>query len=280
MKFDFFTSGGKSYWEDLFVYQNWRIQRHYLYKDYRLLDNNDIRRESGTFERCHKSFLEYAKAYEMEKQKDHIVILLHGLGENKNMFANMYKKMEKKDYLPIAVNYPSIKKNIDSHVRQLNVLMNNLSDVTQVSFITKGVSGIIIRKLLASNTDWKKRIKVKKVIQISPPNKGSRFLTKLSEYKIFRWMYGPVISELTPKKLSNVPTFAKGIELGIIHCDYPYKKIATFLPKKIKGFLPSQVESDIESPNKSLYINNTKCSVIDNDRIVNACIRFLKDGLF
>lgn len=279
MKFDFFTSGGKKYWEDLFVYQNWRIQRHYLYKDYRLLDSHNIKRESGTFERCHKSFLEYAKAYEMEKQKDHIVILLHGLGEDKSLFNNIISKMSNEDYLATAVNYPSTKKPIDSQSRQLNVLMNNLSDATQVSFITKGVSGLIIRKLLASKTDWKKRIKVKRIVQINPPNKGSRFLTKLSAYKIFRWMYGPIISEVATDEI-NIPNLPKGIELGIIHCDYPFKSIATKLPKKIRGFLPSQVEGDIDCPNKTIYINNTKCNPIDNDRIANACIRFLKDGLF
>lgn len=280
MKFEFFTFGGKKYWEDVFIYRNWRIQRHYLYKDYRLLDEHDIKRESGTFEKCHKSFLEYVNAYEMERQKEHVVILIHGLNENKDMFDKMRNKMKNEAYLPMAINYPSTKKNIESHARQLNVLMNNLSDATQVSFITKGIGGIILRRLLDSKTEWRKRIKVKRVIQISPPNKGSRFLTKLSEYKIFRWLYGPTILELTPKKAANVPLFPKGLELGIIHCDYPFKKYTSFLPKKFRGYLPSQVESDIESPNKSLFINNTKYNILNNDRIINACIRFLKDGMF
>ncbi|MDR1693565.1 MAG: hypothetical protein LBR70_00005 [Lactobacillaceae bacterium] len=280
MKFDFFTFGGRYCWEDLFIYQNWRIQRHYLYKDYRLLDSFDIRRESGTFEKCHKTFLEFVKAYEMEKQKDQVVILLHGLNESKDIFDSLKKKMAKENYLPMSVNYPSTKKNIDSNVRQLNVLMNNLADATQVSFIAKGIGGIILRKLIASNEEWKKRIKVKRVIQVSPPNKGSRFLTKLSEYAAFKWKLGPVISELSPKKIEKMPVFPKNIDLGIIHCDYPFKKAAAYLPKKIRGFLPSQVEGDIDSPNKSIYISNTKRNVMDNEKIVNACIRFLKDGLF
>lgn len=280
MKFNFYTCGSGTYWEDVFVYQNWRIQRHYLYKEYRLLDNYDIKRESGTFEKCHKSFIEYAAAYEMEKQKEHIVIMIHGLRENKNVFQNMWRKMQNEDYMPIAINYPSTRKSIDLHIRQLNFLLDNLSDAKQVSFITKGVGGILLRKMLVAKADWKKRIKVKKVIQITPPNKGSRLFTKLSEYSFIRWWLGPMISEASIKGIEKIPNFGKGIELGIVSSDYPFKKWAKFLPKSIKAYLPSQVESDINYPNKSIYINNEKNNAIDNDRLVNACIRFMKDGNF
>ena len=52
--FHFFTLGGKQFWEDVFYYQKWRIQRHYRTRKYRLLDNWDICRAKGTFEECRK----------------------------------------------------------------------------------------------------------------------------------------------------------------------------------------------------------------------------------
>ena len=59
MKFNFFTFGGSVFWEDVFFYQKWRIQRNCCTKKYRLLDSWDIRRASGTFEDCQKAFIKY-----------------------------------------------------------------------------------------------------------------------------------------------------------------------------------------------------------------------------
>ena len=52
MKFDFFTLGGRFRWEDIYNYQGWRIQRHVKNRRYRLLDSNDVRRDSGSFAHC------------------------------------------------------------------------------------------------------------------------------------------------------------------------------------------------------------------------------------
>lgn len=282
MSWTFYTLGGKHYWEDVFFSNGWRIQRHSIYKDYRLIDRHNIRREEGTFNTCIKTFSEYSKAHEMTNKEDrHIVIMLHGLNENKNIYNKMEEQLIKNGYYTAAINYPSTLKDMAAHVRQIHVLLNNTPNISQVSFITKGISAIIIRKAIAGNAEWKKRIKIKKIIQITPPNQGSRFLTKLSQYKLFRWWLGPTISQLSNSQIEKTPTFKKGIELGIISCDYPYKKIATtILPSKIREFMPSQAENDIDYPNKSIYIRETKRTPTKNSKVISATIRFLKDGKF
>ena len=55
----FYTMGGGHFWEDVFFYQKWRIQRNYISKKCRLLDNWDISRFEGSFEECRKSFIQY-----------------------------------------------------------------------------------------------------------------------------------------------------------------------------------------------------------------------------
>ena len=74
MNIDFYTFGGSFFWEDVFFYQKWRIQRHCFTKRYRLLDSWDIRRASGTFEKCQKAFIKYMDCYEITKQNSHMVI--------------------------------------------------------------------------------------------------------------------------------------------------------------------------------------------------------------
>lgn len=280
MGFGFYTFGGKRSWEDVFFYGQWRIQRHSTYKDYRLLDQYDICRHSGTFEQCYESFVEYAKALEMGKQKDHIIIMLHGLNGQKNDFAKMWQEMKNEDYTCALINYPSTKKNINSHVRQLNILIENLSDVNKISFVTKGIGGIVLRSLLATNSEWRKKIKIGRIVQIAPPNRGSRFLYMLSEYKIFRYFLGPILFEMNPKAAEQIPTFPKNVDFGIISCDFPMKKYSWILTKRIKENLPSQLENAINNDHKSIYIPNTCSNILENPRIISSVRSFIKNGSF
>ena len=87
MAFCFFTMGGKQFWEDFLFYQKWRIQRHWRTKKYRLLDKWDICRATGTFEECRTSLVKMIEAYEIKRQSGKLVILIHGLGESKNVFV-------------------------------------------------------------------------------------------------------------------------------------------------------------------------------------------------
>ena len=91
MKFNFFTFGGSQFWEDVFFYQKWRIQRNYHSKIYRLLDNWDIKRAEGSFEQCRKAFVKYIEVYEIPRQSGELIILLHGLGNTKNVFQRERK---------------------------------------------------------------------------------------------------------------------------------------------------------------------------------------------
>lgn len=40
----FKTMGGEMWWENVFSIQGWRIQQNNMFKNYRVLDSNDIRR--------------------------------------------------------------------------------------------------------------------------------------------------------------------------------------------------------------------------------------------
>ncbi|MFV0627096.1 MAG: esterase/lipase family protein [Alphaproteobacteria bacterium] len=282
MRIDFYTFGGKSTWEDVFIYAQWRIQRHCNLKDYRLLDEFDIKRCSGTFAECQKSFVEFIEAYETERQDPNIVIMLHGLNGSRHDFKKMWQAFKTDGIFATAISYPSTKKRIDAQVRQFNVLLNNLSDTTHVSFIAKGTSGLILRKLLcaANDVEWKKRIKIKRILEICPPNKGSKLFSHFRKNGLIRKLFGPMLDEGSEEASSFIPEFPKGIDLGIISCDSYYKKYAMFLPSKYKQLIPSQVENAIGGPYKSIYIQNKEKNPLENEKIILACKSFIKTGNF
>lgn len=191
MRFEFFTMGGSQLWEDVFFYQKWRIQRNYRTKEYRLLDPWDIQRQSGGFENCRRAFLDYIEIYEISRQRGHMVIMLHGLGDSKNIFKPLWRAVLKEGMMAAAINYPSTRKRIDSHVRQLDFLLNHLEDVQEVSFVTKGVGGIVLRKLMALESPWQTKLKIRRIVQVCPPNQGSKLFAKLEKYSFFQMVARP-----------------------------------------------------------------------------------------
>lgn len=278
MKFDFFTFGGSQFWEDVFFYQKWRIQRNYKTKKYRLLDNWDIRRFEGTFEQCRQAFVKFIEVYEISRQKGHMVIMLHGLGDTKNIFKPLWRRTLDFGYMAAAINYPSTRKDMESQIRQLDFLMNNLEDVNEVSFVTKGVGGILLRKLLSKNSPWIEKIKINRVVQINPPNQGSKWLSMLSKSRLMRWIYGPMLAEMAPENVAKIPNFSKNTEVAVIYGDFAYKSWSAFLPAAMRKNLPSKEECELPGIKEMAVVKNDYNNLLNNQKINTFVTNFLSKG--
>lgn len=84
----------------------------------------------------------------------------------------MVKMAESAGFSAIAVNYPSTRKELRAHVRQLELLLNSLEYVKEVSFITAGIGGLLVRLLLAADSQWKKK---------SKPDESSRLIRRIAD---------------------------------------------------------------------------------------------------
>lgn len=280
MKFNFFTCGGSQFWEDVFFYQKWRIQRHYKTKEFRLLDSWDIRRYEGGFEECRQAFVRYISIYQLARQKGHMIVMIHGLGDSKNIFKPMWRAALKENFLAAAVNYPSTRKKIDSFVKQFNFFMNHLEDVSEVSFISLGVGGIVLRKLLASKEPWLKKIKINRAVQVCPPNQGSPLLTKLVRYKIFRKILGPVIAEMRPEDARDWDKLKLNTEIGVIYTHKKNKGLIRFLPDSWRKYFCTEDTACFDKAKECIFISSYYLNPFKNQRIVDACLHFLKRGYF
>ena len=278
--FEFFTLGGSQRWEDVFFYQKWRIQRNYKTKQYRLLDNWDIRRAEGSFDDCYKQFLKFIEIYQLSRQHGHMVIMLHGLAQSKNIFQPLWRAVTSYGLLAAAVNYPSTYKRIDSHVRQLDFFLNHLEDVEKISFVTYGSGALILRKLLYFDAAWKKKIQIEKIIEINPLSKGCPLYQTLSKYKWAQKLFGPILADLTPAGAQKIPEYNKQYKVGLIRCKTAPMRFCAWLPRKLRKSLPFSQNythghiTDIEK------IKTNYFSVLSCPDVVSKCIRFLKDGEF
>ncbi|MBQ8631296.1 MAG: hypothetical protein IJ479_06200 [Alphaproteobacteria bacterium] len=280
MKLTFFTFGGGQFWEDVFFYQKWRIQRNLESKKYRLLDPWDIERHRGTFEECRKAFVKFIDVYQLPRQKGPMIVMLHGFAESKNVFRPLWRKALKKGYLVAAINYPSTEKKIDGHVKQLLFMMNHMEDVNEVYFVAKGIGAVILRKLLAVNAPWKERIRIKRIVMVCPANQGSAFITALGKNKLLRWIFGPITEEMSIQKARRIPNLPEGIDCGIIYCAPLLKKIIRFLPDKLAAILPTKDESKLSGVKSMVEIKNGNINVFKNRRVSCAVLNFLGKGRF
>lgn len=281
MKFDFFTFGGSQLWEDIFFYQKWRIQRHFETKKCRLLDPWDIQRHQGTFEECSKAFYKYIEIYELPRQKGHMIIMIHGLFDSKNIFKPLWRAALANKFCAAAVNYPSSQKSLDAHVSQFETFLNNLVDIKEVSFVTKGIGVLILRELLnRRNMEWQKKIKVNRIVEIAPPNQGSRLFAKLTKFKLANLVLGPMIKDAIPKKVAYIPDIDKSIETGIISCGSLIVNVLRLFPNNYKNKLYSDNEAFFEDAKDFLKIKNWHFNPLKNKQVVDSTICFIKNGYF
>ena len=281
MSFAFFTLGGLQLWEDVFYYQKWRIQRNCITNKYRLLDAWDIRRRNGTYEQCREAFEYFNDVYQLSRQKGHLVVMIHGLAGTKNRFSGMINEMRSAGLNTMALNYPSTRKNIKATVKQIDLFLNNLEDINEISFITHGVGGIIIRELLNIESLWQFRIKLNRVIQINPPNRECRFWETIGKYSIFRWIFGPTLKEYDSKSLVKIPGFPKKLEFGILCTHNPiFDKIISIMPKSWQKIVPKKDDAFLTGVKDAINIKIWKTNSCASKKALSACISFIKRGDF
>ena len=281
MAFNFFTFGGSQFWEDVLFYQKWRIQRHWLTKKYRLLDNWDIRRESGSFDKCRRALEKYIGIFQISTPNSNAVLMLHGLGGNKNEFKKMIAMAESLKLTAIAVNYPSTRKNFNAHIRQLEALLSGLTGIKELSFIGEGLGALLLRQLLASDSLQAKKIKPGRVIQINAPNRGCLLWEKLAKCKPALFILGPTIQYGTTRKAAEIPMFASGTNPGVINT---HNRVTVFLqralPQSLRFIFRRSADSYLPDMGDIAEIDTWHFNPLADKKVVDACKCFLLTGKF
>ncbi len=280
MKDDFYTCGGGYFWEDVFFYQKWRIQRNYVSKKCRLLDNWDIRRHEGSFEECRQAFIKYIEAYEIARQKGHMIIMIHSLGQTKNIFKPLWRLALKHKFMAAAVNYPSSQKDIESHAKQFNFFLNHLEDVDTVSFVSFGTGNLILQKLFSEKAAWQKKLKISRIVEVAPCLNGNNLLAYLAKFKPFAFVLGPTAAELSEDRIAKI-NFKSGVETGLILTNKPiWAKFFELILHKTTPNISPQEAMLITGARDVTYIATHNINVFDNQRICEETVKFLKDGKF
>lgn len=277
MSFSFFTFGGSLFWEDVFFYQKWRIQRHCFTKKYRLLDSWDIRRASGTFDVCQKAFIKYIESYEIPKQSNSMVILLHGYMDSKNIFKPLWRKFNLTNMSVAALNYPSLFRNSLASAHQLLFFLNHMENIEELSFVTKGCGNLVLRKTLDLPIEmqtFRNNTRILNIVEVNPVLKGNILCDFLNRYKILRAIFGPMTFDMTEKGIKSLPGIASEINKLTIFS----KSIVKILFDNIlKTYHFSEEDKKIKEKNV-VYLKKHYFNVMANEEVLNCVVKFINNG--
>lgn len=146
------------------------------------------------------------------------VVLVHGLGSNRLMMWLLEKRLAAYGYEVVNWGYRSMSCTVEGHGRDLADQLAELDadrDVRSLSLVTHSMGGIVARSALTHG----RPTKLKRMVMLCPPNRGSRWATWLGP--IFR----PVCQTLDqlaarPDSFVNCLPLPEGLEVGIIAAEY------------------------------------------------------------
>ncbi len=277
MKFDFFTFGGAIFWEDVFFYQKWRIQRNCFTKKYRLLDSWDIRRASGTFDTCKNAFIEYIESHEITKQKGKMVVLLHGYMDSKNIFKKLWRRFILTKSTVVALNYPSLFKSAKASAHQLLFFLNHMDDITEVSFVTKGCGNLVLQQMFNLPINYQtflEKTRIRNIVLINPVVKENLFYEFLAKYKLFRWICGPMLQDMSKKSIESTPSIPSNIKCLKIFSESRAYRFFISLVKLTKFPLKNKNRAEKDS----VTIKGTIFNPLKNDELLNYVVKFVNNG--
>lgn len=182
--------------EDRAFYAGWRAESHIVTGFCRLIDSENQVRLRGFGGDC-EAALAAAKANgEIEAKSGHLVVLLHGLGRSRRIFAAMEEELRAAGYETVAMAYPSLTRGVAEHAAQLEARLNEQGGVTRVSFVTHSLGALVLRETLVRDGAWRARIDLGRAVLLAAPNRGSELARALDGVKPFHLFGGPSASQI------------------------------------------------------------------------------------
>jgi pimeloyl-ACP methyl ester carboxylesterase len=175
------TLGGKQFWVDVLLFRQWRIQRNVLTEHCRLLDEDNWRQASGTFDECVAALEKIKRQRRLKPIDGRAVIVLHGLGRDRSVLEPVCRYLRENSKLSVYnFGYPSTQAGVAQHAQSLARVIDRLEGVTELNFVAHSLGNLVVRHYFA---DRKGRASppLGRVVMLGPPNHGSEVAATLAQ---------------------------------------------------------------------------------------------------
>jgi hypothetical protein len=218
------TAGGKQFWADVWFFHDWRIQCHALTGHYRLLDGENHRCASGTYDECRSKMDEIRKRDNLPLMQGKAVIILHGLFRTRTSMASVGQAVTNAgEYKAFCMGYPTTRGSVEAHARSLDNVIRSLEGISEINFIAHSLGNLVVRHWIRDFVDSGRSLpkdqKFGRMVMLAPPNRQPKLATILVRGAVAQFVAGPAAEELASgwEKLEpklGTPPFEFGVLAG------------------------------------------------------------------
>ena len=203
----------------------------------------------------------------------HAVVILHGIARTKQCMRHIEVALQKEDFLPVNVSYPSLFRSLADHGNQINEIIGTL-DVDTVSFIGYSLGGLVVRQTLSDDVKYN----VGRIVQIGTPNQGATMADVCKDMYSFKYIAGDCGQTLrTDEAIKIKPLTGEfGIIAGGTGLSFGYNPIL----RGDNDGLVKVSETHMDGYSDFLLVKSDHHFLIQKEETVNATVNFLKNGKF
>ena len=106
----------------------------------------------------------------------------------------------------LCLGYASTRDDLEQHADRLNRLLDGIepAGLERISFVTHSMGGLVLREALAHRSAWRTRFELGRVVQLGPPNRGSRLARWVWPTPI-GWLLGPCLRAVATHEARCLP---------------------------------------------------------------------------
>lgn len=198
------TLGGRQVWADRVLAQDgWRIQEQVWTGHCRLIDGRGIRRAWGDEAACRAALEAAFVAGKTRPLSGEVVVLLHGLGRTRAMWAPLAEDLRADGHQVVALTWPSTRQDLATCAIRLRALLRASPGLTGVSVVTHSLGGPLLRETYAVHDGLPP---LRGAVMCFAPNQGADLADRLHGVAPLRWIMGPSLDALTH---ANATAFAR-----------------------------------------------------------------------
>jgi hypothetical protein len=216
------TGGGKQFWADVWIFYDYLIQRNALSGTCRLLDADNLRMVSGTFDACREKLDEIRKRDNLPAMEGKAVIVLHGLFRHRGTMAKLRAALASSGGFSVfSVGYPTTRGGVVDHAHSLDSAIQSLEGITELNFVAHSLGNLVVRHwlhdLAAENRTLPAGQKFGRMVMLTPPNHQPQLATKLVRGMLAEFVAGPAAQQMAFGWESLAPKLATPeFEFGIL----------------------------------------------------------------
>jgi pimeloyl-ACP methyl ester carboxylesterase len=275
------TFGGVQFWTDFVIRGGHRIQRNEMTGHYRLLDDENVRRGWGNYGFCLRELDRLMPTDPQATERDHVVVLLHGLGRSRTCWRELAVQLDQEGYRVVNFGYASTRGSLSDHAFALDHVLRHLEGYTSVSFVGHSLGNLVVRRYLDEHPDpGPGPPDRERMVMLGPPNLGAQMARRLGDSRLFELVAGPSGQQLSVRWQNVAPHLATpSFEFGILAggADLP---VTNPLVDGADDLVVSVEETRLPGATDFRHVGAGHTFMPENAEVIALTLQFLKTGCF